>query len=105
MVSHILVVPSGPHDGRDQEYNEWYDREHIRDVCAGVGFISAKRYRVVPSSPETPPAPYLAIYEIETDDPTAVLADLLRRANAGEIGVSPAYDRTTSQMWLYEVRE
>ncbi len=104
MAKYMLVVPSAALPGRDDEYNTWYDNEHLGDVCAIPGIIAGKRYDALPSSPMTPPAPYLAIYEIEAEDPNAAIAEIQRRAGAGEMKISPALDVTSAPMWLYKAR-
>ncbi len=104
MAKYMLVVPSAALPGRDDEYNDWYDNEHIRDVCDVPGIVVGSRYDAVPTSPVAPPAPYLAIYEIEADDPNAAIAEIQRRAGAGEMKISPALDITSAPMWLYKAR-
>jgi hypothetical protein len=43
---------------REEELNDWYNLEHLRQVVTLPGFISARRYRV-----EDAPLKYLAWYE------------------------------------------
>ena len=104
MGSYILVVPSSAMAGQDAAYNSWYDEVHLRDVCAIPGVTGGRRYQPDPASPSPAEADYLAIYEIETDDPGAVIAELGRRAGAGEMEISPALDRTTARMMLFKAR-
>lgn len=104
MAKYILVVPSAPSAGQEHEYNRWYDEQHLADVCAVPGFVGSRRFEAMPSSPQQPPEPYLAIYEIEADNPDAAIAELNRRAAAGEMAISPALDVTTAKMWLYRAR-
>ena len=42
----------------EEELNDWYDREHLRQVVALPGFVRARRYRV-----DDAPLKYLAWYE------------------------------------------
>ena len=49
-----------------------------------------------------PPANYLAMYEIESDDPAAVMAELNRRSAEGVIPITDAIDLTTAQLWVFE---
>jgi hypothetical protein len=102
MGKYLLAVPSSAVAGQDDDYNRWYDGEHLRDVCALPGVVSGRRYDALPNSPGQPPATYLALYEIETDDPMTVLAELGKRMQSGEYSLSPALDRSTSAMWLYK---
>lgn len=104
MGRYILVVPSAAHAGSEDDYNRWYDEIHLADLRAIPGIVSGKRFNVSSASPAAPPAPFLAIYEIETDDPLAVLAELNHRAGSGQMKISPALDVESAHMWLYEAR-
>jgi hypothetical protein len=70
LVAMVDVDPSVD----EAEFNRWYFEEHITERLACPGFLSAKRFRVVPGSPSVPGLPaegavmgrprYLALYEI-----------------------------------------
>jgi hypothetical protein len=47
----------------EEDFNRWYDEEHIRDRLECPGFISARRFEVVDGSPK-----YLTIYELESPE-------------------------------------
>ena len=98
-----MVVTSGAKDGRDAEYNEWYDNIHIHDVCAVPGITRGQRWDAMPeASVNPPPAAYLAIYEIDADDPRSATNELMRRSQAGEIVHSDAIDLSTASIWIYK---
>ena len=98
----VLVVPSSATKGRDDEYNDWYDNRHIHDLLAIPGVKSGRRFVASAASPMAPPANYLAMYEIESDDPAAVMAELNRRSAEGVIPITDAIDLTTAQLWVFE---
>jgi hypothetical protein len=103
MAKYVMVVPSTAHEGRDDDYNHWYDAEHIHDICSLPGVISGRRFSAQPAvSPNALPGKYLAIYEIETDDIGSLMAEMGRRAMAGEMSVSDALDRESAQIWIYQ---
>lgn len=104
MTKFIMVVTSAAKDGRDDEYNTWYDNEHIHDICAIPGVVSGKRYDAVPVTPNPQPAPYLAIYEIEVDadNPGPVLQEMMKKAEAGEMSMTDALDQSSAQIWMYK---
>jgi hypothetical protein len=104
MASYVLVVPSSAQAGQDDDYNRWYDEIHLGDLLAIPGIISGRRFDADPSSPNPPQANYLALYEIDTDDPAAVLAELGRRAQSGKMVISSALDSSSARMWLYKAR-
>ncbi|MBW8754945.1 MAG: hypothetical protein JF595_12490 [Sphingomonadales bacterium] len=102
MGKYLMVVTSGAKDGRDDEYNAWYDGTHLADICSLPGVTSGRRYDAAVPSPNPQPAPYLAIYEIEADDPGTVLAEMMRRAEAGEMSLSDALNIDQAQIWMYK---
>jgi hypothetical protein len=73
MARYVLIANNGPTDGEDDDadYNRWYDEVHVPDLLAVPGVTSARRFRVVMSRRSNPP--YLALYEIETDDLQSVM--------------------------------
>ena len=63
-----MVVLSNARDGREDEFNRWYD-EHMRDTIDKLdGFTCAQRFELagLPGAPEVPYR-YLALYEVEDD--------------------------------------
>ena len=66
-------------EGREQEFDSWYDGQHLADVAKVAGVISARRFNVAFQKVYTLSLPSyrsMAIYEIETDDPEQFLADI-----------------------------
>lgn len=104
MAKLVLVATSSAQEGRDDDYNAWYDEVHLADVCAIPGVISGRRFTASPASPYPVPASYLAIYEIETDDPAGVMAELRSRAASGQMKMTDSLDRASTQLWLWEER-
>lgn len=101
MGKHILVVTSSGAVGREKEYNDWYDSEHLADVLKVPGMVSGQRYDLSPGTPMPAPAKHLAIFEIEADDPGAVVGEMMRRVQAGEMSMTSDIDPSSVQMWLY----
>jgi len=104
MVKMVLVATSAAQDGRDDEFNDWYDKDHRGDICSLPGVISCRRFNASQSSPTETPAPYLAIYEIETDDPAAIFAEMRERIGSGEFTMTDSIDRSAARLWLWEER-
>lgn len=104
MAKFLMVVTSGAKDGRDEEYNNWYDNQHIHDICSIPGVVGGKRYDAVPVTPNPQPAPYLAIYEIEVDadNPGPMLEAMMAKAEAGEMALSDALDSESAKIWMYK---
>jgi hypothetical protein len=97
-----MVVQSRAKPGRDAEYNDWYDRVHMPDICAIPGVKSGRRFDATPVAVGGPGLQYLAIYEIEADDPMAVMVEMGKRAQNGSMRQSDALDAPASVLWFYK---
>lgn len=74
-MNYLLLVTSRALEGRDDEYNRWYDTTHVVDVLGVPGFKACQRY--VKADPGQSGVPvYVAAYEVETDDPAKLLETL-----------------------------
>jgi hypothetical protein len=91
MARAVFVVYSEPSTPeREDEYNDWYDNTHLGEVCATPGFTGAFRYRLTGDAAPAGLPPYLAIYEIDSDDPEGSVKEMVQRSMAGEIRISDA---------------
>ncbi len=101
MGKHILLVQSNPTDGNEAEFNKWYDEIHLGEVLEVQGFSAAQRFKVE-GEPATgaPDHRYLAIYEIEAEQPQNAL-DALNKAIAGGMNLSGAIDLANVSAVLY----
>jgi hypothetical protein len=93
MARYKLVVFSNCPDGAEEAFDRWYDQEHLPDVLAVSGFVSATRGRNAPGNVLADAAAlvhrFLAIYEIESEDVGAALSELKARVEDGRIHLSP----------------
>lgn len=103
MATHRLVVFTEPREGREDEYNRWYDEVHLGDVLGVEGFVAAQRFRLadaqIGGDGAEAPARYLAIYEIEAPDLEAALEKL--NAGSGSMQMSDALDLEGAQAFAY----
>jgi hypothetical protein len=102
---HLYLVFSSPVQGREDDYNDWYDQVHLADVRRIPGVVGATRFEYVPTSHEQVTAPptqhrYLAVYELD-GDPEDVIAELLARAGGPQLALSDALDvpGVTTSVW------
>jgi hypothetical protein len=87
-----FVVLSDPTPGREQEYNRWYEHEHLRDVLDVPGFVSAQRFGFASKINDEPHWSYCVIYTIDSDHPEKVVEELTRRVATGTMLVSSSLD-------------
>ena len=95
----VFVVETEPVAGRDREYNEWYDEIHLAEVCSFPGFTGARRFRLVDGEGRRR---YLAIYELETDDPKRDLDALTAAAGTDRLRMTDALDLEKASTALFE---
>jgi hypothetical protein len=96
MSKAILVVHTRPVSAdREDEYNAWYNDQHLDDVVAVPGYGTARRYVLSDARPVDGVEPsefrYLAIYELDTDDVEAA-AQSMKDAVAAGMHLSEALD-------------
>jgi hypothetical protein len=82
-----MVVFTNAVEGKDKEYNDWYQNTHLKQIVSIKSFVQAQRFRfntnIVPGAPN--PARYMAIYDIETDDINAALGAMGELAASGRM--------------------
>ena len=103
MGNYTLVVFTNPVEGREHDYNEWYDNQHLGDVIAAAGFDRAERLRLTDiGTPSVTQHRYLALYQVETDDPESVFKGLIAAAGTDAMPMSDAIDLSSASMGLFE---
>jgi hypothetical protein len=112
MSKHIMVALMNPADGRDAEFNDWYENRHLPDILGLDGIVSAHRYRVAgPQLEAQPPFTYLTVYELDDGGAEkareSIMAARAERARAVAEGRTPQVPLSDSladdrQLWLYD---
>jgi hypothetical protein len=105
MGKYVMAVQSRPKEGREDEYNAWYDSTHFREICDLPGVTGGRRFRSTPISLGGPGLAYLAIFEIETDDPGAVMLEMGKRSQDGTWQRCDALDAPATVLWIYQQYE
>jgi hypothetical protein len=100
MAQYCFVVITDALPGREEEFNAWYDQQHLADVLRVPGFVAAQRFKL--AQPENSlPGRYLALYEIETEDPEAALAELTKRSGTEQMIMTEAMDLSKVSATLF----
>ncbi len=74
----LICVWTDINPAMDEEFNTWYDEEHIPERINEVqGFIAARRYLCVDGNPT-----YLAVYEME--EPSVIQSDAYKEISSRE---------------------
>jgi hypothetical protein len=107
----LCLVFSNSVEGKDREFNEWYDAVHVPEVLGLPGVLSAQRFDVGqptldPAADATLPAPahrYLTVYEVDGDI-EKVLSGLAEGATSGRMHMSDSLDVTSASIVFWKPR-
>jgi len=95
MARHFHVAFSIARPGQEAELERWYDEQHIPDCLRLDGFVAAQRFRIAepPAGGVAVPAwKLMVIYEIESDDITATLAQIPKVVRTEAMPMTDAID-------------
>jgi hypothetical protein len=98
---NVFMVFSNPVEGKEPEFNQWYEAVHVPQLLATPGFVSAQRFDVHERAADReaglpPPAHrYVAIYEIEGDI-DATMAAVGEAMLDGRLDMGDSLDRSTA---------
>ncbi len=98
MARYKLVAFSNAIEGRDEDFEQWYDQQHMPDLLAIPGFVSAERFTCIGDAPHR----YMAIYEIETDDLNALMEEIQKRGGTELMPISDAIDPSTVSLACWQ---
>ena len=84
---YTLIVYTSPAEGKEDEYNAWYDDIHLQEFSALPGVINGRRFKVVGEGKPQ----YAAIYELSSH-PDDVMAAMNAGIKDGTVHMSDAVD-------------
>jgi hypothetical protein len=96
-----LIALTTPAPGKEAEYHDWYQNTHLPEMVSFPGAVGAQRFKLVAKLMGADPNQYLAIYDIEVDDPGAFLATVGQAAAAGKMTQGTASDDATTYTALF----
>jgi hypothetical protein len=88
----LLLVMMEVDPSHDEDFNRWYDQEHLPERRHCPGFLSARRFRAVEGSPK-----YLAVYDLQT-------TDVLKSAAYKKVFAPSPWAERVQQYITYELR-
>ena len=97
-----MLVFSEPFADREDEFNEWYTGRHLADICALEGFASAQRFKLHGVSMGKTLNRYLAIYDVETDDPDWVIENMFAHKDTPGMPIDASFNLDATTVMLYE---
>jgi hypothetical protein len=97
-IDYLFVLSDPATPQQEDDYNSWYDLQHVPDVLRVPGFYSAQRYVRVAGSPKTPR--YMVVFKFRTRDNEATSAEIGRRIREKITRMSPAFGSSPDSMSL-----
>lgn len=100
MPTCLQFALSNPVAGREDEFNRWYEADHLRNGVLTPGVLAGQRFRRTDGPWPPGKHDYLTIWEM--DDPAFALEQLASVKGSQSMPISPAIDMTTVQpptMW------
>lgn len=92
MARRLMVIMSNAVEGRDEDFNDWYDNVHLPAICSIEGVVSAARYEI--DDDDAAPHRYMTIYEIDREG-AAVMDQIVKGMASGEVVISDSLDPST----------
>ena len=102
MPQYKMIALTRPVEGREDDFNTWYQNVHLPEVCALPGVTGAQRYKMAAPLQGFDGRSYLAIYDIETDNITATLGAFGQAAKTGAMTPSDAADMAGAYTVIFE---
>lgn len=99
MATFLVMVLSNPVEGREDEFNEWYEHTHLDEVLRSAGFRSAQRFHLDAEVGFEASHRYLALYETEGESAQEVIDRL--NASRGERQQSKSIDNRGAALWVF----
>lgn len=99
MATFLVMVHSNPVEGREDEFNDWYEHTHLDEVLSSAGFRSAQRFQLEAQAGFESSHRYLAVYETDGDSAQEVIDRL--NASRRERRQSKAIDNRGAALWVF----
>jgi hypothetical protein len=87
-----LIALTTPIAGREQDYHDWYNNVHLPELVNGLGLQGAQRFELVTRMMGADTNTFMAIYDVETDDPEGFMAKMGAFAQSGKMTPGTATD-------------
>lgn len=99
-----MFVYTNALEGKDEDFNRWYDEIHVPEILKFTKSTAAQRFRLSKAQPEDLPGDpepfrYLAIYEFEVDSMEAF--DSLM-ASTEKMDLGNSLDQTSAKLVFYD---
>lgn len=102
MPRYKMIALTRPLEGREEEFNDWYQNVHLVELCSMPGVKGAQRYKLAAPLQGYDERPYLAVYDIECDDIRATLGAIGAASASGKMTPGLAADNAAAYTVVFE---
>lgn len=96
-----MIALTTPLPGKEAEFHDWYQNKHLPELVENLGMQGAQRYQLVAKLMGSDENPWLAIYDIECDDPGAFLGKMGELAGSDKMTPATSQDMATTYTALF----
>ena len=98
-MKHLCLVLTEPVPGKEAQFDDYYENLHLDEVLTSTGWKSAQRFVLKDQVGRECPLSYLALYEVDADDP----ADVIRTMNEtrAQRQQSDSLNKRTAAVWVF----
>lgn len=96
MAKFKMIALTTPVPGKEEAFHDWYQNVHLPELCGIAGLTGGQRYKLVTRLMGSDDNQWLAIYDIECDDPMTFLGAMGEAATSGKLTQSDASDMGTT---------
>lgn len=97
---HLVLVLTEPTEGQTEEFDRYYEQDHIDEVLKTTGWTSGQRFKLADEAGSACPLPYLALYEAWADDSKSVIQRM--NDTRAQRTQSPSLNKRTAGVWVFE---
>jgi len=90
----LLLVDIEVDPEREDEFNRWYDEEHLPEKRAAAGFHSARRFKH-----HSDPHRYLAVYEVDDADTVTNSSYMTSYQSPWSLSIQEAWKQFNRSVW------
>ncbi len=98
-MKHLVLIFSNPTKGEEAEFNRWYEDLHLDEILATTDWEGAQRFKLTDEQWAKSAHNYLALYEVEADDPDDILGKLNETRSKRQ--QSTAFNKETAAIWVF----
>jgi hypothetical protein len=103
--TYYIMEFSKPVEGRQDDYNRWYETRRLHDLLSVPGFVAGERFELndpqMYSGVKLLMPKYLALYTIRSADIGAVLNEINRRPSTVEMFSGSIVDQSSLTTYVY----